>query len=186
MTLTQNGTLNMPQDQMKYDEMVNHALRDVVRQALKKVVLNGLPGQHHFYIGFATQFEGVQISEYLLDKYQTEMIIVVQNQYWDLDVHETGFEITLSFNKVMEHLTVPYAAITSFFDPSVQFGLKFTEEIHKYSNQVGSINPDKPEPATQKDKRDKISLSAAREEHKDDEKTDNKNNVVKLDNFRQD
>lgn len=85
----------------------------------------GLPGEHHFFISFATRAPGVRISEELLKQYDKEMTIVLQNQYWDLKVAESTFEVGLSFNGQPEILVIPFSAIKGFFDPSVQFGLQF-------------------------------------------------------------
>ena len=85
----------------------------------------GCPGDHHFYISFWTDFPGVRLSQRLRDKYPQEMTIVLQHQFWDLGVTDHGFEVGLSFSGIPERLLIPYDAITGFFDPSVQFGLKF-------------------------------------------------------------
>ena len=110
---------------MDYNRLVDGALRTVVRQALRRVAREGLPGSHHFYISFRTGEAGVDIPEYLKAKYPEEMTIVIQHQFWGLEIDEDGFEVTLSFRKSPERLKVPFAALTGFFDPSVQFGLQF-------------------------------------------------------------
>ena len=115
----------MPEDMMRYDLLAQEALRGVVRAALKRVKRQGFPGGHHFYIAFNTNFPGVEISERLHKKYDQEMTIVLQHQFWDLGVTEHTFEVGLSFSGVPERLLVPFEAVTGFFDPSVQFGLKF-------------------------------------------------------------
>jgi hypothetical protein len=115
----------MPVDYIRYDLLTQEALRGVVRTVLTDAAKNGLPGEHHFYVTFETRAEGVNISSRLLAQHDTEMTIVLQHQFWDLKVHEDGFEVGLSFNGVPEKLVVPYAAIKGFFDPSVQFGLQF-------------------------------------------------------------
>ena len=115
----------MSEDLMHYDLLTQDALRGVVRLALERVKASGLPGDHHFFISFATCFPGVEISDVLLGKHPEEMTIVVQHQFWNLKVTDRRFEIELSFNNVPERLVVPYAAIKGFFDPSVQFGLQF-------------------------------------------------------------
>ena len=115
----------MAEDQMRYDLLAQEALRGVVRAALKRVVRQGLPGNHHFYIAFLTTFPGVEISERLRQKYEREMTVVLQHQFWDLEVGEDYFSVTLSFNDTPEPLFIPFAAIKGFFDPSVQFGLQF-------------------------------------------------------------
>ena len=115
----------MAEDHMRYDILAQEALRGVVRKVLAEVSRTGLPGEHHFFISFATRAPGVRISEELLKQYDKEMTIVLQNQYWDLKVTESAFEVGLSFNGQPELLVIPFAAIKGFFDPSVQFGLQF-------------------------------------------------------------
>lgn len=115
----------MAEDHMRYDILAQEALRGVVRKVLAEVAKTGLPGEHHFFISFATRAPGVRLSEKLLGQYDKEMTIVIQNQYWDLKVTETAFEVGLSFDGVPETLVVPFTAVKGFFDPSVQFGLQF-------------------------------------------------------------
>lgn len=110
---------------MRYDRLVEEALRSVVRTALTEAATNGLPGDHHFYITFKTQLAGVDIPAFLRQKYEDEMTIVLQHQYWGLKVTEERFEVLLSFNDVHEKLSIPFTAITGFVDPSVKFGLQF-------------------------------------------------------------
>jgi len=110
---------------MRYDLMAQEALRGVVREALKVARDKGLPGDHHFFISFHTDAPGVEISDRLKKQYPEEMTIVLQHQFFNLDVRDDGFSVELSFNKIPESLNVPYAAIQGFFDPSVQFGLQF-------------------------------------------------------------
>lgn len=114
----------MAEDHIRYDILVQEALRGVVRKVLSEVVRTGLPGEHHFFISFYTRAPGVRLSQRLLEQYDTEMTIVLQNQYWDLKVTETGFEVGLSFDGKQETLVVPFSAMKGFFDPSVQFGLQ--------------------------------------------------------------
>lgn len=115
----------MAEDHMRYDILAQEALRGVVRKVLAEVSRTGLPGDHHFFISFATRAPGVRISEKLLTQYDKEMTIVIQNQFWDLKVSESTFEVGLSFDGQPETLVIPFAAIKGFFDPSVQFGLQF-------------------------------------------------------------
>jgi uncharacterized protein len=112
-------------DQIRYDVMVQEALRGVVRKVLTDTVKDGLIGEHHYYISFATGAPGVRMSARLREKYPKEMTIVLQHQFWDLGVTDSTFEVGLSFDRVPERLLIPFEAITGFFDPSVQFGLKF-------------------------------------------------------------
>jgi hypothetical protein len=115
----------MPEDLYAYPEMIENALRGVVREALRRAAQHGLPGSHHFYITFRTRAPGVVIPAHLLAKYPEEITIVLQHQFWGLEVGEEGFAVTLSFQGRPERLCVPFAAMTAFADPSVQFGLQF-------------------------------------------------------------
>jgi hypothetical protein len=115
----------MAEDLMRYDLLAQDALRGVVRFALKRVERTGLPGEHHFYIAFDTNASGVRLSDRLRKQYPNEMTIVLQHQYWGLDVQEEKFVVELSFDNIPEKLGIPFAAIKGFFDPSVQFGLQF-------------------------------------------------------------
>ena len=115
----------MAKDLIRYDLLVQDALKGVVRKVLGDAAKHGLSGDHHFYVSFRTDFPGVRISNRLREKYPQDMTIVLQHQYWDLSVTESGFEVGLSFSGVPERLVVPYDAVIGFFDPSVQFGLKF-------------------------------------------------------------
>jgi uncharacterized protein len=111
-------------DLIRYDLLVQEALKGVVRKVLIDCK-DGLPGEHHFYISFQTDFPGVRLSNRLREKYPQEMTIVLQHQFWDMNVTEHTFEVGLSFSGVPERLLIPFDALTGFFDPSVQFGLKF-------------------------------------------------------------
>lgn len=111
-----------------YDTMVQKALREVVRSALKEVQEKGLSGSHHFYITFQTNRNDVGLPDYLRKKNPEEITIVLQHQFWDLKVTEIYFQVTLSFNDKPEIVTVPYTAIISFLDPSVKFGLQFVPD----------------------------------------------------------
>ncbi|WP_407530681.1 SspB family protein [Methylobacterium oryzisoli] len=115
----------MADDLIRYDLLVQDALRSVVRKVLGDAAREGLAGDHHFYVSFRTDYPGVRISQRLRDKYPQDMTIVLQHQFWDLGVTEHTFEVGLSFSGVPERLLVPFEAVTGFFDPSVQFGLKF-------------------------------------------------------------
>lgn len=112
-------------DKLHYDRMMENALRGVVREALETAAATGLPGEHHFYITFRTDYPEVDIPARLKQRHPDEMTIVLQHQFWDLKVEAERFGVTLSFDRVHERLIVPYASITAFVDPSVQFGLQF-------------------------------------------------------------
>ena len=118
----------MSEDLIRYDILTREALRGVVRKVLTEVSKAGLPGNHHFFISFASTAPGVRLPARLVERYPSEMTIVLQNQFWDLKVNETGFEVGLSFDDRPEILHIPFAAILGFFDPSVEFGLKFEVE----------------------------------------------------------
>jgi uncharacterized protein len=115
----------MAQDLFDYPKMVETALRGVVREALARAERDGLRGAHHFYVSFRTRARGVVLPEYLLAEYPEEMTIVLQHQFWGLEVRGQDFSVTLSFQGKPEQLTIPFAAITSFADPSAKFGLQF-------------------------------------------------------------
>ena len=112
-------------DLIRYDLLVQDALKGVVRRVLIDAGKDGLPGEHHFYISFRTDYAGVRISNRLREKYPQEMTIVMQHQFWDLVITEQAFEVGMSFSGVPEKLVIPFDSLTGFFDPSVQFGLKF-------------------------------------------------------------
>jgi hypothetical protein len=115
----------MATDHIRYDVLARDALRGVLRRVLNDAAAHGLPGEHHFFITFLSSAEGVKISPRLLAQYPEEMTIILQHQFWDLVVNEERFEVGLSFGGIPERLVVPFSAIKSFFDPSVQFGLQF-------------------------------------------------------------
>ena len=120
----------MAKDLMRYDVMAQEALRGVVKQALNKAAGPvGLPGQHHFYITFRTRARGVDIDESLLEKYPEEMTIVLEHQFWDLDISDLGFEVTLKFSGVPKYLKIPFSAVSRFHDPSVGFHLQFEHDM---------------------------------------------------------
>ena len=149
----------MTDNLMKYDQMVEDALRGVVRKALEHAGDEGLPGDHHFYLTFRTTAPGVSIPDYLHDQYPEEMTIVFQHQYWGLEVDENGFYITLSFSDSQERIYVPFHALLSFMDPYAKFGLQFA-----------------PPPFMEMTELDETGASV--------EAIDNKDNVVTLDSFR--
>jgi len=161
-------------DILRYDKMVETALRSVVKKSINEVIEHGLPGDHHFYITFLTDYPGVKIPDYLRDRYPGEMTIVLQYQFSDLFVDDEKMGVTLSFNNVPEKLEVPLPAISIFADPSVNFALQF-------------------QPVD--DEMDEIDLAALAYEDDDDVdgpdddgpkggKTDTTGEVVSLDKFR--
>ena len=118
----------MADDEIRYDLLTQDALRGVIRKVLSLVQRSGLPGQHHLYIAFDTEAEGVSVSKRVKDQYPDEMTIVLQYQFWDLQVTNDRFEVKLSFGSLPEKLVVPFQAVKSFYDPSAQFGLQFGKQ----------------------------------------------------------
>jgi len=120
-----------PDSLIPYDEIVQEALRAVVGRVLGEIQQNGstLPGNHHFYITFKTTAPGVSIPKHLRERFPDEMTIVLQNKFWDLGVDENGFTVGLSFNQMPSKLDIPFAAITAFVDPAVDFGLQFQATV---------------------------------------------------------
>lgn len=133
----------MADDLIRYDVLVQDALRGVVRKVMREVVDGGLPGEHHFYIAFDTNVAGVRMSSRLRQQHPEEMTVVLQHQFWDLAVSDHGFEVGLSFGGVPERLLVPFAAVKGFFDPSVQFGLQFDPAVAAASKDApdASLSP---------------------------------------------
>lgn len=138
----------MAEDLMRYDLLAQEALRGVVRASLRKIMKTGLPGEHHFYIAFDTRYPGVRLSERLDTKYPREMTIVLQHQYWNLQVRDDEFEVELSFDNIPEKLVVPFNAIKGFLDPYVQFGLQFeTVKLEPVAKETEAPAKPAPEPA---------------------------------------
>ena len=154
-----------PDSLIPYDEIVQEALRAVVGRVLGEIETGGgeLPGNHHFYITFKTGAPGVSIPSHLRERFPDEMTIVLQHQYWDLAPGETFFTVTLKFGGQPKRVSVPYAAVTRFYDPSVQFLLQFETPA-----APGGAAPAEPE-------------TAAAEPA---EETDPEAKIVSLDQFR--
>ena len=134
-------------DRIDYPALIDEAMRGVVKRVLGMVAKEGLPGKHHFFVSFATNFPGARISPQLRERYPDEMTIVMQHQYWDLKVMDDHFSIMLSFNNVPEKLVVPYASLTAFADPSIKFGLQFhshpSAEGDEHNPSYGQDNDEK-------------------------------------------
>jgi|TARA_R100000322_G_scaffold22153_10_gene14892 uncharacterized protein len=151
------------EDLMRYDMLAQDALRGVVRRALKIARDEGLPGEHHFYISFRSTAPGVEISEKLRSQYPEEMTIVLQHQFWNLEVSEERFSVDLTFNKVPEHLVIPFSAVQGFFDPSVQFGLQFqVEGMSGETAETPATEPSAPEEPAADTAGEVVSLDAFR------------------------
>jgi hypothetical protein len=135
----------VPDSLIPYDEIVQEALRAVVGRVLGEVERGGgLPGEHHFYITFKTQAPGVDIPQHLIQRFPDEMTIVIQNRFWDLKVEPDAFEVGLSFNQVPAKLHVPFAAVTGFVDPAVNFALQFQAQSEDGEAETGEPENDAP------------------------------------------
>lgn len=183
----------MAKDWLRYDRLVEDALRSVVRRALLEVAANGLPGDHHFYLTFHTQEPGVSISPALRAQYPKEMTIVLQHQFWGLEVMDDAFTVTLSFGGKHEKLLIPFQSVISFADPSVKFGLQFesTMEAEGVEGEMEELTledgPEAPPAGTALAKaKDLNDLPKSADSDKDDGKSDTPKTaeVVTLDAFR--
>jgi hypothetical protein len=119
----------MSTDYIRYDLLVQDALRSVVRKVMAETARSGLPGDHHFNIAFKTQAPGVVIPPAMRQRYPDEMAIILQHEFWDLEVGADAFEVSLNFSRRPERLTIPFDAITGFSDPSVPFGFKLEPRV---------------------------------------------------------
>ncbi|MDP9196621.1 MAG: ClpXP protease specificity-enhancing factor SspB [Pseudomonadota bacterium] len=136
----------MSDEVLRYDLMVEKALRGMVRDALQEAGQNGLPGNHHFYISFRTGFPGVIMPDYLRARYPDEMTIVLQHQFIGLQADSDAFSVTLSFSGMQERLTIPFSAIVTFADPSVSFALQFQMAAGDDGEDDGETDGDQPPP----------------------------------------
>jgi len=169
----------MATDHIRYDVLARDALRGVLRRVLTDAAEHGLPGEHHFFITFLSTADGVKLSPRLLAQYPEEMTIILQHQFWDLVVTEDRFEVGLSFGGIPERLVVPFAAIKSFLDPSVQFGLQF-EPSEAVTEAPAAKLPVAPAPSA-------LPVAApepAAESEDEPAKTGEGAEVVRLDRFR--
>lgn len=164
------------EDLIGYKALSEAALKGVMREALKIAAKSeALPGGHHFYVTFRTAAPGISMADAIKDRFPEEMTIVIQHQYWDLEVHNDSFEIVLKFGGVPQHLVIPYSAITRFFDPSVNYGLVFemgTTALIEGGDQI-EFGDDTPAIA-----------EAAAEEDTSERKEEAEGTVVSLDAFR--
>ncbi|MEF2553087.1 SspB family protein [Aurantimonas sp. A2-1-M11] len=185
----------MGQDHIRYDVLAQEALRGVIRKVIGEVVKTGLPGDHHFFITFLTTAPGVRISSRLREKYPELMTIVIQHQYWDLQVTDTSFEVGLSFSDIPERLLIPFAAIRGFYDPAVNFELEFDVRGMDAANEQpddgdageqgdteNSSQPAQILTPTKLQAKEKVAAAASSEAGETEEKKDAE--VVSLDAFR--
>jgi hypothetical protein len=132
-------------DLIRYDLLAQDALRGIVRKVLADVArTRALPGDHHFFIEIDTNAAGLKISERLRAAHPDKITVVLQHQFWDLTVSEEGFEVGLSFGGTPERLSVPFTAVNGFYDPSVQFGLKFVEDKPEAAAETPEPKPAAP------------------------------------------
>ena len=131
----------MADEKLDYQKMTQVALRGVIRAALEVAAKDGLTGDHHFFIAFSTGAPGVSISQRLRERYPEEMTIVLQHQFWGLEVSADRFSIKLSFDNIPETLVVPYSAVKGFLDPSVQFGLQFDVGAAPVGDPAAVVGP---------------------------------------------
>ncbi|MBL0318840.1 MAG: hypothetical protein IPP74_06080 [Alphaproteobacteria bacterium] len=187
-----------------YEALIDEAMYMIVRRALEIIAKGGLPGAHHFYITFQTQFSGVEIPDYLRKKYPEEMTIVLQYQFHSLKIEQDKFSVSLSFNNVPERLVIPFGSIISFADPSVQFGLQFrrmpleddedwepehTAEVKEFAvpskKATGKKGEEKGKKETKKSKSgDEVSDASPKKPGKKSSSKKASNNVISLDSFR--
>jgi uncharacterized protein len=175
----------MVQETIDYPGMIDSAMRHVVRDALIHVDKFGLPGDHHFFISFQTNYPGVVISPQLKARYPEEITIVVQHQFWDLKISEKQFSIMLSFNNIPEKLVVPFDALTAFADPSIKFGLQFHGK--RPAAPMGANSDEAVAcPVTGKNGTEKPPMAAFEEEEPTDEGSGaaNDEKVVSMEAFR--
>jgi hypothetical protein len=174
----------MADDHIRYDILAQEALRGVMRKVLAEVARTGLPGNHHFFITFLTGAPGVRISSRLRERYPEQMTIVIQFQYWDLKVTDTGFEVGLSFSDVPEKLEIPFSAVRGFYDPSVNFELEF--DVKAEQPEEVEAAPDTPAPvALAPEKKPAAARKQAEAEKQDAGEAPAKGaDVVSLDAFR--
>ena len=129
-----------------YGNLMHRAMRGLIQTVLSDVSRNGLPGTHHFFITFDTNTDGVEIADWLRSRYPDEMTVVIQNWFEDLAVTNDGFSITLNFGDNPEHLVIPFDAVRTFVDPSVEFGLRFEQHEHEGIEEADDEPDDDPPP----------------------------------------
>ncbi|WP_299504996.1 ClpXP protease specificity-enhancing factor SspB [uncultured Roseobacter sp.] len=164
-----------------YGNLMHEAMRGLIKKVLEDVSANGLPGAHHFFITFDTSHPDAELADWLSDRYPGEMTVVMQHWYDNLDVGEDGFSVTLNFGDAPEPLYIPYDAIKTFVDPSVEFGLRFETQEEEDEAAPGtevSTIPTAPVPAVKPPAKPPVKVEeAAKDPAKDAE-------IVSLDSFR--
>ena len=153
---------------INYEEIIKNSLKEAIKKLLQNVSLKGLPGDHHFYISFITNFPGVKISEWMMKDYPNEMTIVIQNWFENLHVDDKGFSIVLNFKNKPEKLNIPFESIISFSDPSVNFSLQFESSVSQNLETIMDIK--EKDPQTQSDK--------------DDLESEKNNNIIQFEKYK--
>ncbi|WP_336288264.1 MULTISPECIES: SspB family protein [unclassified Bartonella] len=178
----------MVQDQIRYDVLVQDALRGVIRKVLLEVATAGLPGNHHFFITFLTTAPGIKISNRLKSRYPEQMTIVLQHQFRDLSVSDTAFEVTLSFKEISEKLVIPFSSIQVFYDPVAAFEAAFDLPSNLTSKESKGLENSTPVMLSDKQKKEK-NIFTKEQISKTNKKPSNNDvkqsaDVVSLDSFR--
>ena len=153
---------------INYEEIIKDSLKIAIKKLLLDVSLKGLPGDHHFYISFITNFPGVKIAEWMMQDYPNEMTIVIQNWFEDLHVDDKSFNIVLNFKNKPEKLNIPFESIISFSDPSVNFSLQFESSVSQNLETIMDIK--EKDPQTQSDK--------------DDLESEKNNNIIQFEKYK--
>ncbi|BBL53157.1 hypothetical protein MF1_04150 [Bartonella quintana] len=179
----------MVQDQIRYDILVQDALRGVIRKVLLEVAKAGLPGNHHFFITFLTNAPGIKISTRLKSRYPEQMTIVLQHQFRDLSVSEIAFEVTLSFKEIAEKLVIPFNAIQVFYDPVAAFEAAFDLPSNPTSGKDENLENTTPASVMLSDKQKKANIFTKEQNSKANKESSNNDSkqsadVVSLDSFR--
>jgi hypothetical protein len=155
--------------EIDYGNLMHDAMRGLIRNVLLDVAAHGLPGNHHFFITFDTAHPDAELADWLSDRYPGEMTVVMQHWYDNLEVTEEGFSVTLNFGDAPEPLYIPYDAIRTFVDPSVEFGLRFEQQ------EGEEEDADAPAPALLQEHEDELEV---------EEETPKDAEIVSLDSFR--
>ena len=153
---------------INYEEIIKDSLKKAIKKLLQNVSLKGLPGDHHFYISFITNYPGVKIAEWMMKDYPNEMTIVIQNWFENLHVDDKGFSIVLNFKNQPEKMTIPFESIISFSDPSVNFSLQFEGSVNQNLETIMDIK--EKDPQTQSDK--------------DDLESEQNNNIIQFEKYK--
>jgi len=153
----------MMSETIDYGNLMHRAMRGLIEQVLLGIARDGLPGEHHFYITFDTMHPDVEIADWLSDRYPGEMTVVIQHWFDNLDVTGDGFSITLNFGESPEPLYIPYDAIKTFVDPSVEFGLRFeTQQSDDAEPEAAFTEVEDDEPEAEKQDAEVVSLDSFR------------------------